>query len=143
MFFFSGFGFFSGGFVEGGFDTDDDPGHLYTPPDTATSMTSPESTEAPAAEEQNPPHHETANLDADGKRSAKSAQKGPFVLILKNGTEWVVNDYWLEQGYIEFVTYDKARRHVPLDAVDVQKTVTENSARGVPFTLRSAARERQ
>ena len=66
------------------------------------------------------------------------AGKPPVLLVLKNGTNHEVTDYWLAEGYLEYITRDGARSQVPLDALDVQKTVDENSQRGVAFVLRSA-----
>jgi len=47
-------------------------------------------------------------------------------------------DYWLADGYLEYVSLDSTRGHVPLEALDLQATVTENSRHGLPFVLRSA-----
>lgn len=60
-----------------------------------------------------------------------------FLLILKNGAERVVTDYWLSEGYIEYVSRDGSRSHVPVDALDLGETVRNNSARGLSFVLRS------
>jgi hypothetical protein len=136
-FFSTGFGFFSGTFFDGAFDTADDlssgdqmqldaAANLMVPPVTGEPETS--------SEDQSPSNQASAS-------TRSPVARGLFVLILKNGTTWAVKDYWLDQGYIEFVSDDNTRSHVPLDSVDVQKTVTENSARGLPFTLRSAAQE--
>jgi hypothetical protein len=61
-----------------------------------------------------------------------------FLLILKNGAERVVTDYWLSDSYIEYVSRDGSRSHVPVDALDLGETVRNNSARGLRFVLRSA-----
>jgi len=49
-----------------------------------------------------------------------------------------LTDYWLDDGYVEFVSDDSVRSHIPRDALDLKKTVIENSAAGLPFVLRSA-----
>jgi hypothetical protein len=64
--------------------------------------------------------------------------KGFFLLVLKNGSSNAVTDYWLADGYLEYVSLDSTRSHVPLEALDLQKTVVANSRRGLPFVLRSA-----
>lgn len=64
--------------------------------------------------------------------------KGIFLLVLKNGTTHAVSDYWLSDGYLEYIRSDGVRSHVPLEALDLQQTVATNSPRGLPFVLRSA-----
>jgi hypothetical protein len=64
--------------------------------------------------------------------------KGVFLLALNNGTGRAVTDYWLADGYLEYVSPDGTRSHIPLEALDLQNTVTQNAARGLPFVLRSA-----
>jgi hypothetical protein len=32
-----------------------------------------------------------------------------------------VTDYWLDDGYVEFVSDDSVPSHIPLDALDLQK----------------------
>lgn len=61
-----------------------------------------------------------------------------FLLILKNGTEQIVTDYWITDGYLEYVSHDGSRSHVPIEALDFQATVLENSHRGLSFVLRNA-----
>ena len=64
--------------------------------------------------------------------------KGVFVLVLNNGTSHAVTDYWAADGYLEYVSPDGARSHIPLEALDLQNTVIRNAPRGLPFVLRSA-----
>ena len=64
--------------------------------------------------------------------------KGVFLLVLNNGTSRVVIDYWVADGYLEYISPDGTRSHIPLEALDLQNTVTQNAPRGVPFVLRSA-----
>jgi hypothetical protein len=61
-----------------------------------------------------------------------------FLLILKNGAGRIVTDYWLADGYIEYVSPDGTRSHIPVDALDLEETVRNNTARGLSFVLRSA-----
>jgi hypothetical protein len=61
-----------------------------------------------------------------------------FLLILKNGADRVVTDYWLSDGYMEYVSGDGSRSHIPVDAMDLEETVRNNTARGLNFVLRSA-----
>ena len=66
------------------------------------------------------------------------AGQGVFLLMLKNGTSHAVIDYWVADGYLEYVVPDGARSHIPLEALDLQNTVTQNARHGLPFVLRSA-----
>lgn len=61
-----------------------------------------------------------------------------FVLVLNNGTTHIVTNYWLEDGYIEYISQDGSQSHIPVEALNLQDTVAENASRGLPFVLRSA-----
>jgi hypothetical protein len=74
----------------------------------------------------------------DDYSPTEAVGKGFFLLVLKNGSNHAVTDYWLADGYLEYVSLDSARSHIPLEALDLQKTVLANSRRGLPFVLRSA-----
>ncbi len=63
--------------------------------------------------------------------------KGVFLLVLNNGTSHAVTDYWVAEGYLEYISPDGSRSHIPLEALDLQNTVTQNAPRGRPFVLRS------
>jgi hypothetical protein len=62
---------------------------------------------------------------------------GVFLLVLNNGSSHAVTDYWVSDGYLEYINPDGSRSHIPLEALDLQRTVTENAPRGLPFVLRS------
>ncbi len=64
--------------------------------------------------------------------------KGVFLLVLNNGTSQAVTDYWVADGYLEYISSDGTRSHIPLEALDLQNTVIQNAPRGLPFVLRSA-----
>jgi len=93
-------------------------------------------TSAPAVE--NSPTSGGAKVDAAGEAAREAEEKGFFLLVLKNGTSHAATDYWVRDGYLEYVSLDRTRSHVPLEALDLQKTVVENSRRGLPFVFRSA-----
>jgi hypothetical protein len=93
-------------------------------------------TSAPAGE--NSATNGGAKVDAATEAADEAAGKDSFLLVLKNGTSHAATDYWLADGYLEYVSLDRTRSHVPLEALDLQKTVVENSRRGLPFVLRSA-----
>ncbi len=70
--------------------------------------------------------------------SSDASANGTTVLYLNDGTSFAVTDYWVADYQLHYVT-DGARENViDLDQIDVQRTVDENAARGVNFTLRPA-----
>jgi hypothetical protein len=64
--------------------------------------------------------------------------QGVFLLALNNGTSHAVTDYWIADGYLEYISPDGTRSHIPLEALDLQNTVIQNASRGLLFVLRSA-----
>lgn len=80
-----------------------------------------------------------AKSQADADADAHDWDLGPgvFVLVLHNGTTQLAKSYWATDGYLEYITPDGVRSHIPLDALDLQNTVLRNERRGVPFVLRS------
>jgi hypothetical protein len=78
-----------------------------------------------------------AKVDAVAEAADEAVGKG-FLLVLRNGTHHAATDYWLADGYLEYVSLDRTRSHVPAEALDLQNTVVANSRRGLPFVLRSA-----
>ena len=71
--------------------------------------------------------------------AAQDWDLGPevFVLVLHNGTTQLAKSYWAAEGYLEYISPDSVRSHIPLDALDLQSTVVRNERRGMPFVLRS------
>jgi len=63
--------------------------------------------------------------------------KGVFLLVLNNGTSHAVTDYWVADGYLEYITPDGTRSHILLEALDLQNTVIQSAPRSLPFVLRS------
>jgi hypothetical protein len=64
--------------------------------------------------------------------------KGVFLLVLHNGASHAVTDYWVADRYLEYISPNGTRSHVPLDALDLQNTVMRNAPRGLSFVLRFA-----
>jgi hypothetical protein len=144
LFFFSGFDPFLFGFpFDSNYpDTTDDLSSVDTmqPEIAPNPMAGTVDADTSAVAGQNSLSRRTATVDASPE-AAKTDANTFFLLILKKGTRQAVTDYWLDDGYVEFVSDDSARSHIPLDALDLQKTVIENSARGLPFVLRSAPQD--
>jgi hypothetical protein len=92
----------------------------------------------------NPSDDETAEGNSSVRPGATLATeeqalgKGVFLLVLKNDTSHAVTDYWVADGYLEYISADGTRGHIPLEALDLQKTVTQNAPRSLPFVLRFA-----
>ena len=122
--------FLSAGFGWYGFDYDF--GFDYDASNTSDAFASAITTTSPEVESETPatvPTQELRGQDIDPQF---------FLLSLKNGTDLVVTDYWLANGYIEYVSRDGAESHIPVEALDLEETVRNNSARGLNFVLRSA-----
>ncbi len=60
------------------------------------------------------------------------------LLQLKDGAMYGVTAYWLDHGQLHYVASYGGENTVPLDRVDIEKTVELNSANGVAFVLRNA-----
>jgi hypothetical protein len=67
-----------------------------------------------------------------------SAKRVSAVLYLKDGSSYAVTDYWLADGKIHYVTSYGGENSIDQDALDLQRTVNENAAQGLTFTLRPA-----
>lgn len=90
---------------------------------------------------QNSPQDSGMSADqstAVGTSSTSGENDQPFVLYLKNGTSYAVTRYWVEGGELHYVTTYGGENSVPIENVNVQKTVDENAALGHAFTLTPA-----
>jgi hypothetical protein len=61
------------------------------------------------------------------------------VLYLKDGSSYAVSDYWLADGKVHYVTSYGGENAIDESELDLQKTVNENAAQGLTFTLRPAS----
>jgi hypothetical protein len=100
---------------------------------------------APAAPgyDENPPPESSANSDVSLERRLGATEdwdlgKDVYVLVLRDGTTHVVTNYWVAEGYLEYVSPDEVRSHIPLSAFDLEGTVERNQSRGIRFVLRAA-----
>ena len=132
-----GFGFGGGWFGGGSADTGDDSQGMdqadmsgISQPGNPPGETSVDAMAATAA---------NVKAQAAAAADAHDWDLGPdvFVLVLHNGTTQLAKSYWASDGYLEYITPDGIRSHVPLEALDLQNTVLRNERRGVPFVLRS------
>jgi len=92
----------------------------------------------------NPADDDTAEGNSSARTGAtpgtadRALDKEVFLLVLNNGTSHAVSDYWVADGYLECISPNGTRNHIPLDALDLQSTVIQNAPRGLPFVLRFA-----
>ena len=69
-----------------------------------------------------------------------TASPNEFVLYLKDGSVYVVNDYWYADGRLVYTT-SNGQDTIDLDRLDIQKTLDVNAKRGMVFTLRPAPQD--
>jgi hypothetical protein len=69
-------------------------------------------------------------------REDSAPQQTYVLLYLKDGSSFAVSDYWLADGKLHYVTSYGGDNAVDESRVDLQRTVDENAARGVDFTLK-------
>jgi len=85
---------------------------------------------SPAAYPYSPPPRPTPN-------SASIAESAPTVLLyLKDGTTITAWDYWVGDGKLHYRVRDGGESALDINDLDWQRTVDENTKRGVPITLK-------
>lgn len=128
-----GFGDFGGGATENGGDS------AEAAPDDMSEFSQP-----PSSTNENPPSENSTESSVASEQARLGATQdwdlgnNVYVLVLQNGTTHAVTNYWTADGYLEYVSPDGSRTHVPLNALDLQGTVERNESRGLPFVLRTA-----
>jgi hypothetical protein len=70
--------------------------------------------------------------------SSEAAANQATVLYLNDGTSFAVTDYWVADYELHYIVDGARENTIDLDQIDVQRTVDENAARGVTFTLKPA-----
>jgi hypothetical protein len=78
--------------------------------------------------------------DAEAEESDVPATGGiqlnsVLVVYLRDGSGYGVNDYWVADGALHFVTTYDSEKSVAFEDIDWQRTVDENATRGVYFKL--------
>jgi hypothetical protein len=82
----------------------------------------------------------SSSTQEDTRRVNSADGKDQFILVLRNGVQYAVGDYWVADGYLEYTISNGARSQVPLESVDLEATVAKNAPRGQPFVLRTSPR---
>jgi len=58
------------------------------------------------------------------------------LLALEDGSEFGLTEYWLEGHELHYVTSYGGRNSLPVERIDLDRTVKDNAERGVEFVLR-------
>lgn len=70
-------------------------------------------------------------------------QKPTVKLVLKDGTIFDVYSYWLENNQLFYITTYNIKTSIPVDDLDLQKTVDLNQKLGVTFSLSNKPPDQQ
>lgn len=73
----------------------------------------------------------------------ENAQKSTVKLVLKDGTIFDVYSYWLDNNQLFYITTYNIKTSIPVDDLDLQKTVDLNQKLGVTFTLSNKPPDQQ
>jgi hypothetical protein len=95
--------------------------------------------DAGSSQEPNPSLYAQAPETTDGSGGVTAGPAGKHVvaiLYLKDGSSYAVTDYWLEGGKLHYVASYGGENAIDESALDLQRTVNENAAQGLTFTLR-------
>ena len=79
-----------------------------------------------------------ANGASNAGQSSDENTGPAAVLYLKDGSSYAVSSYWMEDGKLHYVTTYGGENSIDPAQLDLQRTVDENAAAGVSFTLRPA-----
>jgi hypothetical protein len=131
--FYAGFDLFYIGF-DGDLDDGVDSQDLMQPEMSTITPSSNLSDEDPAKGNSST----SAQAALGAARGNQALDNGVFLLVLKDGTTHAVIDYWVADDYLEYVSPDGTRSHIPLETLDLQNTVSQNATRRLPFVLRFA-----
>ncbi len=84
------------------------------------------------------PPEETA-----GGGGSASSTDNEVVLFLKDGTVYAITDYWIADNKLHYVTNYGGENSIPLEQLDMQRTVDVNAKRGINITLRPTPQSQQ
>ena len=80
-----------------------------------------------------------SNYGAASKPEPKpeDSSRRSTLLVLRGGSTYLVADYWVDRGNIEYTTRTGTLQILPLDSLDMPMTKQLNAERGVAFILRT------
>jgi len=81
--------------------------------------------------------------ETGGGGGSSSSSDSEVVLFLKDGTVYAITDYWIADNKLHYVTNYGGENSIPLDQLDMQRTVDVNAKRGVNITLRPTPQSQQ
>jgi len=81
--------------------------------------------------------------EAPPSANASEAVQPVVNLVLKDGTVFGVTSYWLVNDRLFYITTYKIQSSIPIDQLDLQKTVDMNWKRGIAFTLTPQAPDQE
>jgi hypothetical protein len=70
-------------------------------------------------------------------QEVQPAEHPSTVIVLKGGSAWLAQDYWVEAGQLHCLSTDGEQKLIALEAMDLYQTVSLNRERHVDFVLRS------
>lgn len=74
--------------------------------------------------------------ETGGGGGSASSSDSEVVLFLKDGTVYAITDYWIADNKLHYVTNYGGENSIPLEQLDIQRTVDVNAKRGINITLR-------
>ena len=86
------------------------------------------------------PAQEPTETVKSGYFSAGLSALQPTWLVLKDGTSYLVRDYWFQLGKLQCVTLDGERKLLPLARLDLDETIRIHHERNVAFVIRGQER---
>ena len=85
----------------------------------------------------------SAPPEETGGGGAASSSENEVVLFLKDGTVYAITDYWIADNKLHYITNYGGENSIPLDQLDIQRTVDVNTKRGINITLKPAPQSQQ
>jgi len=82
------------------------------------------------------PSRDSYDANSNPSTGNVAASTPTVLLYLKDGTTFAASDYWVADGKLHYFVNYSGESTVDMDQLDVQRTVDENSKRGVQFTLK-------
>ncbi len=80
--------------------------------------------------------------DRSSRQVEVDSSKLLTLLVLRGGRTYLVADYWVDRGNLDYTTGTGSVQALPLDIVDMPMTKRLNAERGVPFILTTKDRYR-
>jgi hypothetical protein len=81
--------------------------------------------------------------ETGGGGGAGASSDNEVVLFLNDGTVYAITDYWVADNKLHYVTNYGGENSIPLDQLDMQRTVDVNAKRGINITLRPTPQSQQ